>query len=170
MEENGLLKRADSITPHFYHLKSHPKAYNIFNYKHERICADIYVALSPEFWDYRHYADFESVGLKYDRQSRIGGRVIFWEIDRSTMTTAKVREKIQKYLRVAKHVDKWFSVVLVCSNRRAKSLINVLAEFKNSSVYFYTVDIKELLRNPYGDIFNSPTFEHVTLLLPQNPA
>ena len=84
------------------------------------------------------------------------------------MTTGKVREKVERYLKLAKRESQAFSVVFACSNRRAKSLINVLTEFKNSRVFFYTVDIKELLINPFADIFYSPTFERVTLLLPPN--
>jgi hypothetical protein len=164
MEKDGLLKKADGIMPHFYHLKSHKKAYNIFNYKHEKICADIYVALRPEFSDAKHYEDFERVGLKYDRQSVINGKVVFWEIDRSTMTGAKIRAKVERYIRLGKTAGQIFSVVFACSDRRAKSLINILSEFKNSKV-FYTVDIKELINNPTGKVFNSPTLERVTLLL-----
>ena len=170
MEGDGLLKRADGITPHFYHLKSHGKAYNIFNYKHEKICADIYCALQAclDYWNYQLEPGFEEVGLKCDRASIVNKEIVFWEIDRSTMTTGKVRDKVQRYLRLAKGQTLKFFVVFACSSRRAKSLINILSEFKNSQVFFYTVDIKEFLNNPFDEIFNSPTFERVTLLLPPN--
>src|ERR1700750_1633922 len=71
MVGDGLLKKADGITPPFYHLKTHPKAYNIFNFKHEKIAADIYVYLQPfiSYWDFRDQPDFLSAGLKPDRQS-----------------------------------------------------------------------------------------------------
>ena len=48
MVNDGLLKKADGITPPFYHLKTHLKAYNIFNYKHEKIAADILQGISQE--------------------------------------------------------------------------------------------------------------------------
>lgn len=169
MEGENLLKRADQIQPHFYHLKSHRKAYNIFNYKHEKICADIYCTLQPylNYWNCEPEPGFEEVGLKCDRASIVNKEIVFWEIDRSTMTTGKVKDKVARYLKLAKGQTLTFSVVFACSNRRAKSLINVFSEFKNSRVFFYTVDIKELLNNPTDKIFNSPTLDRVTLLSPQ---
>lgn len=168
MERDGLLKKADSITPHFYHLSSFKKAYNIFNYQHEKIAGDIYVSLREflQYWDAKEQPDFLSVGLKPDRLSVINSVAIFWEIDRSTMVRAKITEKIEKYLRYARKNNRQFIVVLACSDRRAKSLLAHLKEFKNRQVWFYTVDYRELIKNPAGQIFNSPTGERVTLLLP----
>jgi protein involved in plasmid replication-relaxation len=168
MEAEGLLKRADSITPHFYHLKSHPKAYNIFNYKHEKICGDIYLSLINylDYWEAKTYEDLERVGLRPDRQSRINNKPIFWEIDRSTMTKAKIIEKLKKYIRLGKSNQREFSVVIASTPRRAKSLLNELYEFKNPYAWFYTVDYKELMENPTGQIFYAPTKERVTLVHP----
>lgn len=166
MVSDGLLKRADGVIPHFYHLKSHKKAYNIFNYQHEKIIGDIYVALSDliKYWSRIYYEDFLSVGLKPDVSTNISDLIIFWEIDRSTMTISKIIGKLKKYVKLAKRDGRSFTVVFACSNRRAKSILNNLQGFKNPLVRFYTVDYKELISNPTGQIFNSPTLERVTLL------
>jgi hypothetical protein len=162
------LKRADGIEPYFYHLKAHKKAYNIFNFKHEKICGDIYVCLNQylKYWDATDQPDFRSVRLKPDRASIIDTQIIFWEIDRSTMVHSKIIEKIEKYVKLAKRDRRSFTVVFVCSSRRAKTLLQELQEFKNSYVRFFTVDLKELVNNPTAQIFNSPTGERLTLVQP----
>jgi uncharacterized protein Usg len=170
MVDDGLLKKADGITPPFYHLKSHPKAYNIFNYQHEKIAADIYVYLQPfiNYWDFKDQPDFLSVGLKPDRQSIINALPVMWEIDRSTMTRGKIIAKVEKYIRFANKYNRKFRVIFACSNRRAKSLLQVLTQYRHHLVWFYTVDFKELITNPTGEIFNSITLERVPLLEPQS--
>lgn len=171
MENEGLLKRADGVTPYFYHLKSHKKAYNIFNYKHEKICADIYVHLQDHLdaWYTEYDPDFDSVGLRPDRQSICGGFVVMWEIDRSTMTQSKIIKKLEKYRQYANRFNREFIVVFACSDRRAKSLIPRFKDFKNRKVWFFTVNYKDLLNNPTGAIFNSPRLERVSLLHPNVP-
>jgi hypothetical protein len=166
MVKDGLLKKADGITPPFYHLKSHPKAYNIFNFKHEKIAADIYVYLQPfiNYWDYKDRSDFLSAGLKPDRQSVINTLPVMWEIDRSTMIRQKIIGKVEKYIRFANKEQRNFRVIFACSDRRAKSLIQVLTPYRHHLVWFYTVDYKELINNPTGKIFNSITLNRVPLL------
>jgi hypothetical protein len=171
MVGDGLLKRADGITPPFYHLKSHPKAYNIFNFKHEKIAADIYVYLQPfiNYWDFKDQPDFLSAGLKPDRQSVINGLPVMWEIDRSTMVRSKIIDKVEKYIRFANKYNREFRVVFACSGRRAKSLVKVLTPYRHHLVWFYTVDYKELITNPTGEIFNSITLNRVPLLEAERP-
>ena len=171
MVKDEVLKRADGITPPFYHLKSHPKAYNIFNYQHEKIAADIYVALNDylDYWGaFNQDPEFLSVGLKYDRASRFyrefGGERAIWEIDRSTMVRTKIIAKVEKYIKFANRYNREFKVIIACSNRRAKSLISVLTPYRHHLVWFYTVDFNELINNPTGEIFNSITQERVPLL------
>ncbi len=166
MVNDGLLKKADGINPPFYHLKTHPKAYNIFNFKHEKIAADIYVNLQPfiGYWDFKDRSDFLSAGLKPDRQSVINALPVMWEIDRSTMIRGKIIQKVEKYIRFATKYSREFKVIFACSDRRAKSLIQVLTPYRHHLVWFYTVDFKELINNPTGEIFNSITLERVPLL------
>lgn len=172
MVKDGLLKKADGITPPFYHLKSHPKAYNIFNFKHEKIAADIYVYLQPfiNYWNYKDQPDFLSVGIKPDRQSQINGLPMIWEIDRSTMVRQKIIGKVERYIRFAAREKREFKVIFACSDRRAKSLIQVLTPYRHHLVWFYTVDYKELINNPTGEIFNSITLQRVPLLANQTSA
>jgi hypothetical protein len=169
MVGEGLLKKAELMPP-FYHLKSHSKAYNIFNYKHEKIAADIYVNLQPfiNYWDYKDQPDFLSAGLKPDRQTVVSGLAVVWEIDRSTMIRGKIVQKVEKYIRFANKHNREFRVVFACSDRRAKSLIQVLTPYRHHLVWFYTVDYKELINNPTGAIFNSITLERVPLLEAQS--
>lgn len=166
MVADGLLKKASGITPPFYHLKSHPKAYNIFNFKHEKIAADIYVYLQSliNYWSNKDQPDFLSAGLKPDRQSRINDFPVIWEIDRSTMTRQKIIGKIEKYIRFADRYEQQFNVVFACSDRRAKSLIQIMTPYKHRLVWFFTVDYRELIKNPTGEILNSVTLNRVPLL------
>jgi superfamily II DNA or RNA helicase len=116
------------------------------------------------YWDYREYQDFLSFSLKPDRASIMSGQRIFWEIDRSTMIRAKIIQKIEKYLKYARHFNREFVLVFACSDRRAKSLVREFSGFINKNVLLYTVDYKQLLNNPTGEIFNSATGKQVALL------
>jgi hypothetical protein len=165
MMSDGLLKKAEGVAPPFYHLKTHPKAYNIFNYKHEKIAADIYVNSQPFIDKWRiKQDDLTSFGIKPDRLCLLSGYPTVWEIDRSTMVRQKIINKVEKYIRFANKSGWKFHVIFACSDRRAKSLIQVLAPYKHHLVWFYTVDYKQLLNNPTGDIFNSITQNRVPLM------
>jgi len=167
MLDERLLKRADGVLPYFYHLRSHVKAYNEQNYKHEKICGDIYIALQKyiKYWDSKYYDDFLSSGLRYDRQSIISGKIIFWEIDRATETHAKIIRKIEKYLEISRTLGKRFIVVFACPRRRARMLLTEFQGFKNSSVHFYAVDYKALCTDPTAEIFLSPVTSNGTRLI-----
>src|ERR1043165_3376568 len=95
MERDGLVKKADGITPYFFHLPYQTR-YNNITYKHEKIGGDIYVYCQEliEYWDYLQQPDFLEYKLKPDRQSVIAGKIIMWELDRATMTKAKIIQKI----------------------------------------------------------------------------
>jgi hypothetical protein len=157
MVEDGLVKKADGLSPHFYHLPS-VKAYGLQSFKHEKICGDIYVSCQTiiDYWDYRDAEDFTKHGLKPDRATIIGGKIVFWEIDRSTMVKSRIIEKIEKYILFANEEGRQFSVVFACSKRRAASILKDLKGFINPSVHFYVTDFKELTVNPYGRIFINP--------------
>jgi len=168
MLDEKLIKRADQIKPYFYHLKSHPKAYNIFNQKHEKLCADIYVNLVEYFqeWYCEFDQEFESVKLRPDRQSVFNGLPAMWEIDRATMVHRKIISKAEKYLRYSRKYNRQFRVIFACSGRRARNLITTLQQFRNPNVWFYTVDYNELFKSPSAPIFYSVTGERVALLPP----
>ena len=144
MVDSEELKRADGISPYFYHLKSHKKAYNIFNYKHEKIGADIYVCLQEyiKYWSRAVTPDFISVKLKPDITSAFT-MVVLWELDRSTMTQKKIADKILKYIRYAKKYNRKFNVIFACPKRRANTLLKLFGKYRNPNVWFFTVDYNE---------------------------
>lgn len=156
MEQDGLVKKAPEVVPNFYHLPT-VKAYNIFNSKHEKIAGDIYVYLQEliEFWDWKEYQDFTRFKLKPDRSSVIKGKVLFWEIDRSTMVKKRIIEKIEKYLSYARANNRKFNVVFVASKRRAASIAQEFGSYRNPFVWFAAVDVDQLLQNPLGNIFQT---------------
>ncbi|HKS28733.1 MAG TPA: replication-relaxation family protein [Pyrinomonadaceae bacterium] len=157
MEESGLVKKAPEVIPNVYHSTQVKKAYNIFNFKHEKIAGDIYVYLQEliEFWDWKEYPDFTRFKLKPDRSSVIQGKVIFWEIDRSTMTKARIIEKIEKYLSYARGNNRKFNVIFAASKRRAASIAKEFASYRNPFVWFAAVEIDQLLNNPHEKIFQT---------------
>lgn len=154
MEKDGLLKKADSITPYFYHLPAQ-KRYNNINYKHEKIAGDIYVNCRNiiDYWSYSEQSDFLEYKLKPDRQSIMAGKIIMWEIDRATMTKAKIIQKIEKYLGFARNNQKRFTVTFATTPRRAKSIAGLFEPYRNGFVWFTAVDVIELIQNPLGEVF-----------------
>jgi Replication-relaxation len=154
MEKDGLVKRADRITPYFFHLL-HQKRYNNINYQHEKICGDIYVYCQEliEYWEYSEQPDFLEYKLKPDRQSIMGGKIIIWEIDRATMTRGKIIQKIEKYIQFAQDNNRQFNVAFATTPRRAKSIAGLFDAYRNSHVWFTAVSISELIQNPRSEVF-----------------
>lgn len=158
MVDDGLLKKAEGLIPHFYHLP-HIKAYSIQSYKHEKICGDIYLAYQDilEGWNYEESDDFIQAGVLPDRASCLSnGHVVFWEIDRSTMTRGRVLDKLQRYIHYARMNEHEFSVVFACPKRRAFSLLPHFKEYINPRVKFYVADCAALLSDPMGKVFHNP--------------
>jgi hypothetical protein len=157
MEQGGQVKKAPEVVPNFYHSPKVKRAYHNQNYKHEKIAGDIYVYLQEliEFWDWKDYRDFTRFKLKPDRSSIIEGKVIFWEIDRSTMKKLLIIEKIEKYLSYARANNRKFSVVFAAPKRRAASIAKEFASYRNPFVWFAAVDVHQLLQTPLGNIFQT---------------
>jgi hypothetical protein len=154
MEKERLVKKADGIKPYFYHLP-HQTRYNNITYKHEKIGGDIYVYCQEliEYWEYKEQADFKEYKLKPDRQSVMAGKIIMWELDRATMTQAKIIQKIEKYIRFAVETGKQFNVAFATTPRRAKSIAESFARYRNPDVWFTAVDVSELIQNPLSEVF-----------------
>lgn len=154
MERDGLLKKADAISPHFYHLPYQTR-YNNITYKHEKIGGDIYVYCQNiiEYWDYLERPDFLEYKLKPDRQSVMAGKIIMWELDRATMTKAKIIQKIEKYLQFAQDNERKFNVAFATTPRRAKSIAEEFSCYANGNVWFTAVDVSELIQNQLGEVF-----------------
>jgi hypothetical protein len=169
MLDDGLLKRAEGFTPYFYHLKSHPKAYNIHNYKHEKICADIYISLNKYLIEWNNKPDnfLNPLGIYPDRLSVINGEIILWEIDRATEKLGDIKNKIEKYLSCAQSTPKHLSVVFASTPRRGKSILKLLAGVRSRNVWFFVVDYQELIADPKTAVFHSAVSRYVTLKLPE---
>jgi hypothetical protein len=154
MEKDGLVKKADNISPYFYHLPYQTR-YNNITYKHEKIGGDIYVYCQKiiEYWDYSEQPDFLKYKLKPDRQSVMAGKIIMWELDRATMIKARIIQKIEKYLKFAQDNRRQFTVTFATTPRRAKSITEEFDQYRNSYVWFMAVDVTELIANPLGQVF-----------------
>lgn len=153
MEKGGLVKKADKIIPHTYHLP-YQKKFGKQNQEHEKIGGDIYVYCQDiiQYWDYKEQVDFLEYRLKPDRASIMAGKIIMWELDRATMTKGKIIQKIEKYLKFAQDNKRQFTVIFATTPRRAKSIAGEFEAYRNGYVWFAAVDVTEFLANPHAEI------------------
>jgi hypothetical protein len=162
MAKSGLIKatKVHPNAPIFFSLPK-TKALNIFNYQHEQLCADLYVAYETSgmlhTWEFSQNAEYESINLRPDRVSIIGEYPVFWEVDRGTEVLAKIHEKVEKYLELAKrHRDHKFYVIFSASPGRARSiLLEVLIDIR-SNAWFLVGDHQRVISDPLGKVFASP--------------
>ncbi len=75
--------------------------------KHELLCGNLYVAFELtgklDWWE--AIQDYDSFGLKPDRQMIYEGKIVFWEVDRGTedyFTDKGIKGKIDRYIALSK--------------------------------------------------------------------
>jgi len=163
-----------------YFLLPTSKAPTVFSHAHEKSCADIYVSYAttglltewgvPE--EFPDYEEYEKTGLRPDRISSIGGKIIFWEIDRGSENYDKVSEKVPRYIELGKrHPKHRFHVVFTTrdchrhkngkqilrqsSKARAKRILLDLIDFKRGS-QFLVAEHQMITDTPLGKVFVSP--------------
>lgn len=181
MVQDKLLRvhRLSQNDPYYFFLPT-TKAPTLHSHIHERDCAEVYVAYEtsgqllkwaiPEAFS--DYDEYESIGLRPDRISTIGNKIVFWEIDRGTENYDKVNDKIPRYIELGKrHPTHRFHVVFTTKdsfrqkNRkqilrqsaeaRAKRILLDLIEYKRGS-QFVVGCLKDILSDPLGAVFVSP--------------
>ena len=147
--------------PFFFHL---PNVVGLReqNWRHEKLCGDVYAAYQTSWllqrWDCLPDEEMLSLGLMPDRSSVIDGRIVFWEVDRGTETWARLRSKLELYVRLSElHKDHRFNVVFVTETRgRAESILfDVLPEFRRGNQFLVTLH-SSLIADPFGKVFASP--------------
>ena len=144
--------------PHFYQLPT-VKAPSIVNWRHEKDCADLYVSLyltgQLKIWQYDNAMEN---GLRPDRISHIAGKMIFWEIDRSTEVHAKIKDKLPRYDELYQlHRDQIFYVIFTAPTKeRAKNiLLSDLTPVNRGFRYLVGVH-NSIVNDPLGKVFVSP--------------
>jgi Replication-relaxation len=147
--------------PFFFHL---PNVVGLReqNWKHEKLCGDLYAAYqttwSLQRWDSLPDEEMLSLGLIPDRSSIIDGRIAFWEVDRGTETRARLRTKVELYIKLSQlHRDQRFHVVFVTetSGRAESVLFDVLEDFRRGNQFVVGLH-KSIIAEPFGKVFASP--------------
>jgi hypothetical protein len=159
-----LLKRmaADKIIKNKYYSPTRPELYFLpgtkaldeYKIKHEKLCADLYVAyeLSGQIENWECPTDYEeniSLGLKPDRRFTINGKVCFLEVDRGTEdyhTPKGIRGKLDKYIQLSRrYPSKRFHVIFTTidakqtAKTRSAALLEMFAESKRGDMFLTTL-------------------------------
>lgn len=153
-------KRPHQNAPIFYFLP-HVIAPSVINYSHEMECANLYVSYrltgALEQWYWEPHDEYLKLGLKPDRVSRIGGKIIFWEVDMGTYPLDRLHEKVEKYIALSKrHPDQRFNVIFTASKGRARNILfDVLDGYKRGNQFLVGEQTK-VLESPLEPVFASP--------------
>jgi hypothetical protein len=156
------------------------KAPTVFSHAHERACADVYIAYETTgrlaVWNvpenFEDYESYVTAGVRPDRISVIGGKVIFWEIDKGTESYQGVSDKINHYLNLWKQQGhRTFHVVFATKdyfryrNRgkvlrqsaktRARGILLDLIPFERAN-QFIVGQLDQIISDPFGAVFASP--------------
>jgi len=165
--------------PLYFFLPS-TKAPTVFSHAHERSCADIYVSYETtgqlKVWNVpENFEDYESyvkAGVRPDRISVIGERIVFWEIDRGTESYKGVSDKINLYLNLWRQQGyRPFHVVFATTDyfryrngkkvlrqsakTRARGILLDLIPFKRSH-QFIVGQLDQIIQYPLGEVLASP--------------
>lgn len=181
MVEDGLIKfhKIGQNDPLYYFLPT-TKAPTVFSHKHEKDCADLFIAYkstgllkawnSPE--NFEDYQDYVKAGVLPDRVSIIGKSIVFWEVDRGTESYQKISDKIPNYITLSRrHPEHKFYVCFTTNEyhrfkngkkvlrqsaeTRAKRILLDAMEYKRGNQFIVGLH-KQIIQDPLGSVFVSP--------------
>ncbi len=155
MVEDKLIKKKyySPTTPELYFL-SETKALDEYKLKHEKLCADLYVAYElsgkMEYWECpTDYEENITLGLKPDRQFKLNGKICFLEADRGTedyYTPKGIQGKLDKYIQLSQmKPDKRFYVIFTTidakqtAKARSQALLDLFSDYRRGDMFMTTL-------------------------------
>jgi hypothetical protein len=166
-------------TSYFWRLKN-SKGLNEWTYRHEKACADIYVALKSLNEDFIWInKDDGAKGFRFDRAFKIFDRQFFLELETGSQFDhrhEKIPEKVKNYLKLEGKFHVIFAVMdydeRVTARRYSKEILSILKEYRRGTQFLVTPHIvlaKDLLSEcliaPNDKIYSLqslPSFVHTS--------
>jgi hypothetical protein len=168
MVKKGELKLVhfSSTAPEIYFLPT-TTAIREYRVKHEKLCGDLYVVYELtgclDYW----YApeDYDSYGLKPDRQMIYLGKLVFWEVDRGTedyFTAKGIKGKLDKYVQLSKdnHQRRFYVIITTIDNKqtalkRCETILELITTY-NRADQFMTSTHEWVMNHPDKSPFLTP--------------
>jgi len=166
-------KTTDKTNPGFWCLKGRP-APSKWNWQHEVDAGNLMIAFRntdlliswDAKWDADEYREFaKKHGVNYDRRMQLEGvsQLVFIEVDRGNEDLGVLREKVQKYIRLAQSFPgDPFVVIFTLQARlssnlaeRANSVLERVLKPFGRGKQFVIAPHEMLLRDPMGKVLVS---------------
>lgn len=150
-------------TSYFWRLKS-SKGLNEWTYRHEKACADVYVALKNLGEDFIWISkDDGAKGFRFDRAFKIFDRQFFLELETGSQfdhRAEKIPEKVKNYLKLDGKFHVIFAVMdydeRVTAERYIREILSILAGYRRGT-QFLAVPHLALVKDLLGPWLMAPT-------------
>lgn len=166
LEKDGLLKSksyglGQEGKHKFWSLARHPvirefdltppkSEVHALKYDHEKMCADIFVALmnSGKLWAWLGEGN-QKIGFRYDRGFKVDGRVFYLEAETGSQSEDKWRGKIANYRKHYHSTHEPFNVLfIVPTEKLLERVARIFEELKTDDHYLVAV-LDEFLQDPF---------------------
>ncbi len=163
--------RDNSKNAPYYYRVTRNKKWTEQGYRHEFICSQLYTLFVGTGLVTRwERPQFKDLGLRPDRFMQYAGLNIYWEIDRGSETYDVIRDKIEKYLKLASRTDTKFHVIFVTrdylinpltgkpkqsAKSRATGIYEILHQYGFTTNQFLIAIYDWILKPPFPNVFVS---------------